>query len=79
VQEGNTIQAIRSAVRRKALTQPFTGADVNRALGITFGGTFLAKHCDERPDEAMTWLFDRTGRGRYRLNARQQARCDAGA
>ena len=79
VQEGETIQAIRSAVRRQALKQPFSAADVNQALRITFAGTFLAKHCDQRTDEAMTWLFDRTERGRYRLNPRQQDLCDRGA
>jgi hypothetical protein len=78
MQEGQTIRAIRSAIRGKALTQPFGAADVNRALRITFAGTFLAKHCDQRPDEAMTWLFDRAAQGRYRLNASQQTLCDAG-
>ena len=79
VQEGETIQAIRSAVRRQTLTQPFGATDVNKALRITFAGTFLPKHCDKRADETMTWLFDRTERGRYRLNTAQQALCHAGA
>jgi hypothetical protein len=79
VQEGETIQAIRSAVRRQALKQPFSAADVNKALRITFAGTFLPKHCDQRADDTMTWLFDRTERGRYRLNAAQQKLCESGA
>lgn len=77
--EGETIQAIRAAIGRKALNQPFSAADVNSTLRIMFAGTFLPKHCDQRPDLKMTWLFDRTGRGRYRLNAAQQALCDAGS
>jgi hypothetical protein len=79
MQEGETIQAIRSAIRRNDLTQPFSAADVNRALRITFAGTFLPKHCDQRADRTMTWLFDRTARGRYRLSAAQQSLCDRGA
>jgi hypothetical protein len=76
--EGRTIVAIRAMVRRGRLTQPFNAAAVNAALGIPYGGTFLAKHCDRRPDRAMTHLFDRVTEGRYRLTTQQQARCDAG-
>jgi hypothetical protein len=43
--EGETITAIRAAVRNGKLHDPFRGADINALLGITWGGNFLAKHC----------------------------------
>jgi hypothetical protein len=76
--EGDTIRAIRQAVHGARLRQPFRASDVNALLGINYAGTFLAKHCDERPDKTFTWLFDRVGRGQYRLNRGQQAAADAG-
>ena len=53
-----TIGEIRRAVKSGTLSQPFRAAVVNKAVGITFAGNFLSKHCDIRPDEAFTWLFD---------------------
>ena len=76
-EEGDTIPAIRRAIRQGRLQQPFRAADVNAVLGIDYAGTFLSKHCDERPDKTFTWLFDRVGRGQYRLNHHQQALTDA--
>ena len=76
--EGDTIPAIRGAIRQGRLQQPFRAADVNAVLGIDYAGTFLSKHCDERPDKGFTWLFDRVSRGRYRLNAVQHATMNDG-
>jgi hypothetical protein len=76
--EGDTIPAIRRAIRHRKLQQPFRAADVNVVLGIDYAGTFLSKHCDERSDKTFTWLFDRVGRGQYRLNDRQQAAMESG-
>jgi hypothetical protein len=73
-----TIKAIRIIVGKKGLVQPFRASDVNVALGIDWAGHFLPKHCDKRPDKKMTRLFDRVGRGLYRLTTEQQALCDAG-
>ena len=74
----DNIKDIRDAVRRKKLPQPFRAAAVNVATGIDYAGKFLVKHCDQRPDKSMTWLFDRIGRGLYRLAKTQQALCDSG-
>jgi hypothetical protein len=76
--EGETIKVIREAVRRRRLVQPFKAADVNEAIDIHWAGKFLPKHCDKRPDTKMTWLFDRVGRGLYRLTKEQQVLCNAG-
>jgi hypothetical protein len=43
--ERETMQAIRLAIRQGRLKQPMSGADLNKALGITWDGNFLAKHC----------------------------------
>ena len=42
--ERDTIRRIRDAVWRGRLVEPFSPRDVNRALGIAWAGTFLAKH-----------------------------------
>jgi hypothetical protein len=63
--ERNTIRRIREALRAGVLSQPFRGADVHRALGIDWGGNFLAKHCVG--NGYTTELFVRLGRGLYRL------------
>jgi hypothetical protein len=42
--EGRTIGRIRDALRWGRLSEPFKPQDVNVALGIHWGGTFLAKH-----------------------------------
>ncbi len=75
--EGETIRAIRGAVRQGRLAQPFRARAVT-AVGIDYAETFLQKHCDERPDTSMTWLFDRVGRGLYRLTPSQQGLADGG-
>jgi hypothetical protein len=35
---------IREAIESGTLVQPFRASDVNRALGIDYGGVFLPKH-----------------------------------
>ena len=75
--EGETIGAIREAVRRGRLAQPFRARAVT-AVGIDYAERFLQKHCDDRPDTSMTWLFDRVGRGLYRLTPSQQELADDG-
>ena len=42
--EGKTIRRIRDAVGHGTLEMPFSPRDVNDALGISWGGTFLPKH-----------------------------------
>lgn len=64
--ERETIRHIRDAVRETRLTEPFHPADVNRALGITFAGTFLPKHRVGNPG-GNTELFVQVARGLYRL------------
>ena len=64
--ERETIRRIREAVRSGRLSFTFTPADVNRALAIRWGGTFLPKHRVGNPG-GYTELFIRTGRGCYRL------------
>ncbi len=76
--EGERIRAIRVAVRRGRLAQPFRAGAVNAAVGIDYAGKFLPKHCDDRPDTSMTWLFDRIGRGLYRLTPSQRGLADGG-
>jgi len=43
--ERETMQLIRQAIRQGRLKEPMRGGDLNKVLGITWGGTFLAKHC----------------------------------
>ena len=47
------------------------------AVGIDYA-EFPQRHCDDRPDTSMTWLFDRVGRGLYRLTPSQQGLADDG-
>lgn len=65
--EGQTIQEIRDAVKRGRLGEPFRAADVNRLLGIDWGGRFLAKHCEG--NGYTTEHFIRISRGLYRLKS----------
>jgi len=63
--ERETMQLIRQAIRQGRLKQPMRGADLNKALGITWGGNFLAKHC--LGTGSSTARFVRVSRGLYRL------------
>jgi len=63
--EGETITAIRAAVRNGRLGVPFKAADINTLLGINWGGNFLAKHCIG--NGYTTEHFIRVSRGEYRL------------
>ena len=56
--EGVTIRCIRDAVSRGLLEEPFSPRDVNDALGIHWGGTFLPKHRVGNPG-GYTELFVR--------------------
>ena len=66
--EGITIRCIRHAVRNKVIEEPFSPQDVNDALGISWGGTFLPKHRVGNPG-GYTDLFVRVSRrpALYRL------------
>ena len=75
--EGETIWTIRRAVKQGRLVQPFR-ARAATAVGIDYAEAFLQKHCDDRPNTSMTWLFDRVGRGLYRLTPPQQKLADGG-
>ena len=44
MREGLTIRRIREAVGQGQLSEPFTPKQVNTALGIDWGGTFLSKY-----------------------------------
>ena len=44
VRKGRTIKRICEAVAAGALTEPFSAADINRSLGITYAPSFLAAH-----------------------------------
>jgi hypothetical protein len=58
-----------SAVKSGQLAEPFSAADVCRAcpgIAETTAGTFLPKHRRGNPG-GNTELFERVGRGRYRL------------
>jgi hypothetical protein len=59
------MKAIRLAILDGRLKETFRGADLNKALGITWGGTFLAKHCFGTGHS--TARFVRVDRGLYRL------------
>jgi hypothetical protein len=63
--ERATMQLIRQAMRQGRLKEPVGGADLNRVLGITWGGNFLAKHC--LGTGSSTARFVRVSRGLYRL------------
>jgi hypothetical protein len=64
--ERETIRTIRELVGNGRLQKTFTPADVNKALSIHWGGTFLPKHRVGNPG-GYTELFVRTARGQYRL------------
>ncbi len=64
--ERETIKAIRESVRKSVIPTQFRAADVNKALGITWGGNFLAKHRVDKPGND-TKLFIRVSRGLYTL------------
>ena len=68
--EGETIRRIRDAVSRGLLEEPFSPQDVNHALGIHWGGTFLPKHRVGNPG-GYTELFVRVSHrpALYRLNS----------
>ena len=68
MREGRTIQAIRHAVCCGILNEPFRPQDVNNALGIRWGGNFLAKHRVGNPS-GTTELFVQVARrpSLYRL------------
>lgn len=61
-----TMQEIRKAIATGRLKEPFRAADVNRALGITYAGTFLPKHRENNPGN-FSVRFVQIGRGLYRL------------
>jgi hypothetical protein len=63
--ERATMQLIRRAIHQGRLKQPMRGSDLNKALGITWGGNFLAKHC--LGTDSSTARFVRVSRGLYRL------------
>lgn len=64
--ERDTIRRIREAVKSHRLAEPFSPADVNKALGIDWAGTFLPKHRVGNPS-GNTELFAQVDRGLYRL------------
>jgi hypothetical protein len=66
-----TISKIREAVASGQLPQPFRASAVSRILGIRYAGTFLPKHRVGNSG-GNTELFDRVGRGLYRL---RRSRC----
>lgn len=63
--ERKTMQSIRLAIRQGRLEKLMRGTDLNKALGITWGGNFLAKHC--LGTGSSTARFVRVSRGLYRL------------
>jgi len=63
--ERETMQLIRKAIRQGRLKEPMRGADLNKLLGITWRGNFLAKHCFDTG--SSTARFVRVSRGLYRL------------
>ncbi len=63
--ERETMQSIRLAIRQGRLKEPMRAADLNKALGITWGGNFLPKHC--LGTGGSTARFVRVSRGLYRL------------
>jgi hypothetical protein len=63
--ERETMQLIRQAIRQGRLKEPMRGADLNKVMGITWGGNFLAKHC--LGTGSSTTRFVRVSRGLYHL------------
>ncbi len=70
--EGESIRRIRDAVSLGLLEEPFSPRDMNDALAIHWGGTFLPKHRVGNPGD-NTELFVRLSRrpGLYRLASEQ--------
>lgn len=66
IHERYTIRRIREAIKDGRLQEPFRPADVNKALKITFAGTFLPKYRVGNPGN-NTELFVQIERGLYRL------------
>lgn len=64
--ERNTIRKIREAVHAGKVPYEFTPTQVNSALGITWAGTFLPKHCVGNPG-GNTELFIKIDKGLYKL------------
>lgn len=56
---------IESAIESGALEPTFRARDLNAALGITWGGTFLVEHCQDTG--RLTPRFRRVGAGVYQL------------
>jgi hypothetical protein len=63
--ERETMQLIREAIRGGRLKPPMRGVDLNKALGISWGGNFLAKH--RLGTGSSIARFVRVSRGFYRL------------
>lgn len=66
--ERKTIGKIRGEMQAGKIPAEFTPAQVNAALGITWAGTFLAKHRVGNTG-GNTELFIRVRKGLYRLKA----------
>lgn len=64
--ERETMRKIRERVANGTLPRQFRAADVNKALGIDWAGTFLPKHCEDNPG-GESERFLRVSRGVYRL------------
>jgi len=62
-----TITCIQNAVKNGLIPPEFTPKQVNSALKINYGGTFLPKHRVNNPDN-NTELFIRLRKGLYKLN-----------
>ena len=56
--QGKIIRRIMEEVAKGDLPQPFTPAQVNKVLNITYAGTFLSKHAIGSPGKD-TELFER--------------------
>ena len=64
--EGQTIGRIRAAVEARNLPREFKPSQGNRAIGISWTGSFLPKHRVGNPD-GNTELLIRVREGLYRL------------
>lgn len=64
--ERKTMLLIRHAILQGRLKEPMRAADPNEALGLTWGGNFLVRHC--LGTGSSTARFVRVSRGLYRLN-----------
>lgn len=63
--EHETMQRIGAAIQAGALEEPFRACDINRVLGVAWGGTFLAGHCQDTGRSSTRFI--RIGVGIYRL------------